>query len=177
MSAQPRYLLQDGTLGLRAPEPSDTEPYLAFRNDLGATGDLIGYIRGVPRHKVAEWIATIDNRGGITLTAVSLSDGKPIGYVNVSDLETVSGTCRIGLAVFAAADRGKGYGKRILALTLGYLKEWLNIRKVGLTVLADNKAAIALYEKCGFITEGTLKDEYYLDGQYRTALIMARFLR
>ena len=177
MSKPSHYLLQDGTLGLRAPEPGDTEAYLTFRNDLGAVGDLIGYVRGVPRHKVAEWIASIDNRAGITLTAVLLPDGRPVGYVNVSDLETVSGTCRIGLAVFAAADRGKGYGKRILDLTLGYLKEWLNIRKVSLLVLADNKAAIALYQKCGFVTEGTLKDEYYLDGQYRSALIMARFLR
>jgi len=177
MSKQSQYLLKDGTIGLRAPEPGDTEAYLAFRNDLGAVGDLIGYIRGVPRHKVAEWIATIDNRAGITLTAVALSDGRPIGYVNVSELETVSGTCRIGLAVFSAADRGKGHGKRMLHLTLGYLKDWLNIRKVSLTVLADNKAAIALYQKCGFATEGTLKDEYYLDGQYRSALIMARFLR
>jgi len=177
VSKQSQYLLQDGTLGLRAPEPGDTEAYLAFRNDLGAVGDLIGYVRGVPRHKVAEWIATIDNRAGITLTAVLLSEGRPVGYVNVGDFETVSGTCRIGLAVFSAADRGKGYGKRILDLTLGYLKEWLNIRKVSLIVLAGNKAAVALYEKCGFVTEGTLKDEYYLDGQYRTALIMARFLR
>lgn len=177
MSKQSQYLLQDTAIGLRAPEPGDTEAYLAFRNDLGAVGDLIGYIRGVPRHKVAEWIATIDNRAGITLTAVALSNGQPIGYVNVSELETVSGTCRIGLAVFSPADRGKGHGKRILDLTLGYLKDWLNIRKVGLTVLADNTAAIALYQKCGFATEGTLKDEYYLDGQYRSALIMARFLR
>lgn len=171
------FLLQDGTLGLRAPEPGDTDAYLAFRNDLGAVGDLIGYIRGVPRHKVAEWIATIDNRAGITLTAVLLSEGGPVGYVNVSDMETVSGTCRLGLAVFSASDRGKGYGRRIMDLVLAYLREWLNIRKVSLTVLADNKAAVALYENCGFVVEGKLKDEYFIDGSYRTALIMARFLR
>ncbi len=177
MTSRPQYLLRDDVLGLRAPEPGDTEAYLAFRNDLGAIGDLIGYIRGVPRHKVAEWIATIDNRAGITLTAATLSDGRPVGYVNVSDIETVSSTCRIGLAVFSEADRGKGYGRRVMDLMLGYLKEWLNIRKVSLIVLADNKAAVALYEKCGFAVEGTLKDEYFIEGTYRTALIMARFLR
>lgn len=177
MTAKSGYLLQDGVIGLRAPEPADTDAYLAFRNDLGAVGDLIGYIRGVPRHKVAEWIATIDNRGGVTLTAVSLSDNRPIGYVNVDDIDAVSATCRIGLAVFSPADRGKGYGRRIMDLMLGYCREWLNIRKVCLTVLADNTAAVALYEKCGFAVEGTLKDEYFLDGSYRTALAMALFLR
>lgn len=177
MTAKAGYLLQDEVIGLRAPEPADTEAYLAFRNDLGAVGDLIGYIRGVPRHKVAEWIATVDNRAGVTLTAISLSDDRPIGYVNVGDIDAVSGTCRIGLAVFSSADRGKGYGHRIMELVLGYCREWLNIRKISLVVLADNKAAVALYEKCGFVAEGTLKDEHFLDGRYRSALLMARFLR
>ena len=177
MTAKPGYLLQDDVIGLRAPEPADTEAYLAFRNDLGATGDLIGYFRGVPRHKVAEWLATVDNRAGVTLTTVDLSDSRPVGYVNVSDIDAVSGTCRIGLAIFAPAYRGKGLGRRIMDLMLGYCREWLNIRKVNLIVLADNKAAVTLYEKCGFVIEGTLKDEYFLDGRYRTALIMAHFLR
>ena len=48
---------------------------------------------------------------------------------------------------------------------------------MNLIVLADNKAAVSLYEKCGFVLEGTLTDEYFLDGRYRTALMMARFLR
>jgi len=177
MSRMPPHLLQDGILGLRAPEPSDADAYLAFRNDLGAAGDLIGFVRGVPAHKVREWIAGIENRATITLTAVLLSEQRPVGYVNVYDLEPVSGTCEMGLAVFAAEDRGKGYGRRIIGLTLDYLRGWLNIRKVSMTVLADNKPAIALYEKCGFAVEGTLKDHYYIDGAYRSALVMAKFLR
>lgn len=177
MSRTPPLLLQDGTLGLRAPEPGDAEAYLAFRNDLGAAGDLIGFVRGVPAHKVKEWIASIDNRATITLTAVLLSEQRPVGYVNVFDLEPVSGTCQMGLAVFAAEDRGKGYGRRIIEQVLAYLRDWMNVRKVCLTVLADNEAAVALYRKCGFAIEGTLKDQYFIDGAYRSAVLMARFLR
>ncbi len=177
MSRKPPLLLQDGTLGLRAPEPGDTDAYLAFRNDLGAAGDLIGFVRGVPAHKVKEWIATIDNRATVTLTAVLLADQRPVGYVNVYDQDTVSGTCQMGLAIFAPQDRGKGYGKRIIQLMLDYLRDWLNMRKVSMTVLADNKPAIALYETCGFVPEGALKDQYYIDGAYRSALLMAKFLR
>jgi RimJ/RimL family protein N-acetyltransferase len=177
MTGKPPHLLQDGTLGLRAPEPGDTDAYLAFRNDLGAAGDLIGFVRGVPAHKVREWIATIDNRATITLTAVLLAEQRPVGYVNVYDHDAVSATCEMGLAVFGAADRGKGHGKRMLELTLAYLRDWLNIRKVSMRVLADNEAAIALYKKCGFAAEGTLKDQYFIDGAYRSALVMAKFLR
>jgi RimJ/RimL family protein N-acetyltransferase len=29
---------------------------------------------------------------------------------------------------------------------------------------------------CGFEVEGTLKDHYFIDGRYRSALLMAKFL-
>jgi len=176
MSQARPLLLQDGTLGLRAPEPEDADAYQTFRNDLGAVGDLIGYVRGVPRHKIAEWIANIDNRAGVTFTAVLLSDHRPVGYINVGEVEPIAGTCQMGLAVFAPEDRGKGYGGRIMRLTLDYLRDWLKVRKVSLTVLLDNQAAIALYRMCGFEVEGTLKDQYFIDGRYRSALLMAKFL-
>lgn len=177
MSRNPPHLLQDDILGLRAPEPEDTEAYLAFRNDLGAVGDLIGFVRGVPAHKVRDWIAGINNRDTVTLTAVLRSDQRPIGYVNVDSFEPVSSTCELGLAIFSAQDRGKGYGRRIIELTLGYLHDWLNIRKVSMRVLSNNTAAVALYKMCGFEIEGTLKEQYFIDGAYRSALIMAKFLR
>lgn len=176
MSQPHPLLLQDGTLGLRAPEPEDAGAYQAFRNDLGAIGDLIGYVRGVPRHKIAEWIAKIDNKNTLTLTAVLLSDNRAVGYVNVGEIDQTAGTCQMGLAVFSPEDRGKGYGGRIMRLTLDYLRDWQKVRKVSLTVLLDNQAAIALYRMCGFEVEGTLKDQYFIDGRYRTALLMAKFL-
>ena len=176
MSQPHPFLLQDDVLGLRAPEPEDADAYQAFRNDLGAVGDLIGYVRGVPRHKIHDWIAKIDNKTTLTLTAVLRSDNRPIGYINVGEVEPKAGTCEMGLAVFAPEDRGKGYGGRIMRLTLDYLRDWLKVRKVSLTVLLDNQAAVALYRMSGFEVEGTLKDQYFIDGRYRSALLMAKFL-
>lgn len=176
MSQPHPYLLQDGVLGLRAPEPEDADAYQAFRNDLGAVGDLIGYVRGVPRHKIHDWIAKIDNKESLTLTAVLIGENRPVGYINVSEIEPLAGTCRIGLAVFAPEDRGKGYGGRMIRMILDYLRDWLKVRKVSLIVLLDNQAAVALYRMLGFEVEGTLKDQYFIDGRYRSALIMAKFL-
>src|ERR1700741_3425198 len=106
MSQPHPLLLKDDVLGLRAPEPEDAGAYQAFRNDLGAVGDLIGYVRGVPRHKIHDWIAKIDNKNTLTLTAVLLSDNRPIGYINVGEVEPKAGTCEMGLAVFAPEDGG-----------------------------------------------------------------------
>lgn len=176
MKRQYPLLLQDDILGLRAPEPCDTDAYQALRNDLGSVANLIGYVRGLPQNKIAEWIANIDNKIALTLTAVLLSDHRPVGYVHVGDIEPMGATCHIGLAIFVPADRGKGYGGRVLRLTLNYLRDWLKIRKVSLRVLVDNHAAISLYRQFGFEVEGTLKDQYFIDGRYRSVLLMSKFL-
>lgn len=176
MERQYPLLLQDEILGLRAPEPCDTDAYQALRNDLGSVANLIGYVRGLPQNRIAEWIANIDNKVALTLTAVLLNDHRPVGYVHVGDIEPTAGTCYLGLAIFVPADRGKGYGGRILHLTLDYLRKWLKIRKVSLRVLVDNDVAISLYRRFGFDTEGTLRDQYFINGSYRSVLLMAKFL-
>lgn len=51
---------------------------------------------------------------------------------------------------------------------------WLNISRIELTVFVDNAAAIALYKKFGFETEGTGKRFAFRDGQYVDIAYMAR---
>ena len=50
------------------------------------------------------------------------------------------------------------------------------LHKVWLTVHAGNAAAIAVYERCGFQTEGVLRDEFLLDGERVDALRMGVIL-
>lgn len=45
-------------------------------------------------------------------------------------------------------------------------------RKLSLRVLATNKRAIAFYQSCGFIEQGRLVDEFYLDGRYVDDILM-----
>ncbi len=43
----------------------------------------------------------------------------------------------------------------------------MGLHRVGLSVVADNKPAIRVYEKVGFQNEGVRKDSYHAeDGQY-----------
>jgi RimJ/RimL family protein N-acetyltransferase len=66
---------------------------------------------------------------------------------------------------------GKGYwGRGIGGLMLDRLIEWAKemgvIKKINLRVRTDNERAIALYEKKGFLHEGTRSKEIYIEGRY-----------
>ena len=49
----------------------------------------------------------------------------------------------------------------------------MNLNRLWLTVLADNPRAVRCYEKCGFVREGLLRQESFVDGKYRDVLMMA----
>ena len=71
--------------------------------------------------------------------------------------------------------RGRGLGRRLIDAALGQARE-RGFLRVELSVHADNAAAIALYEKVGFVTEGVLKRAVYIDGRFLDTISMAILL-
>ncbi len=79
----------------------------------------------------------------------------------------------LGMGV-AVSWQGKGVGSMLLAAALDVADNWMNLRRVELTVYADNEAAIGLYRKFGFETEGLMRDYAVRDGRWVDTLAMAR---
>ena len=101
-------------------------------------------------------------------------DGKLIGLaflIRQEDRRAHVGA--IGMGVHDAY-QGRGAGGALLAALLATADRWLGLRRVELTVFADNLRAIGLYEKHGFVREGLHRDFAFRDGVYIDALAMAR---
>ncbi|MBL7200004.1 MAG: GNAT family N-acetyltransferase [Anaerolineae bacterium] len=68
------------------------------------------------------------------------------------------------------------WGIGIASLLIDALLEWAKdgeiVKKIDLRVRADNDRAIALYRRKGFVVEGRLKKEIYLDGVFYDNLCM-----
>ena len=79
----------------------------------------------------------------------------------------------VGLGVREAHWR-RGVGSAILAALVDTADNWLDLKRLELTVYADNAPAIALYERFGFAREGTLRAYAYRAGRYADCLTMAR---
>jgi len=67
----------------------------------------------------------------------------------------------------------KGFGTDALRIVTRLAFEKMNLNRLWLTVLVDNPRAVRCYEKCGFIREGLLRQESYVDGKYRDVFMMA----
>jgi len=68
--------------------------------------------------------------------------------------------------------RGQGFGSQALQLLLRFGFKDLNLRKISLKVFADNVRAITAYEKNGFVHEGSLRKEVFVDGDYKDVICM-----
>lgn len=70
--------------------------------------------------------------------------------------------------------QGQGVGSALLAAAIDLADNWLGLHRIELHVYPDNAAGIRLYEKFGFVEEGTARDFAYRNGGFVDALAMAR---
>jgi len=61
---------------------------------------------------------------------------------------------------------GLGIGSLLLDALIEWAREGGVIKKINLRVRADNGRAIALYQSKGFVNEGTIRKEIFLNGTY-----------
>ena len=69
--------------------------------------------------------------------------------------------------------KGKGYGTEACKGLLRFAFRDLNLNKVFLYVLSHNAAAVRTFEKSGFVSEGSLHQEFFMAGKYEDALRMS----
>lgn len=80
----------------------------------------------------------------------------------------------VGMGV-ADSFTGRGVGTALLAELLSLADNWLNLTRLELTVFCDNAAAVHLYSKFGFETEGTHRGFAMRNGAFVDTYSMARF--
>ncbi|MFL9926728.1 GNAT family N-acetyltransferase [Herbaspirillum lusitanum] len=156
---------------IRAATPADVEGIAQLFN-------LPGFRNGTLRmpHQTVEqtrkWLETSAAAGGMNLIAVK---GQHI--VGQASLTRFVGrrshAAGIGMGVHDA-HCGEGIGSALLGELIEAADNWLAVQRLELTVFSDNQAAIALYRKFGFQTEGEHKAFAFRDGSYVDALCMAR---
>jgi putative acetyltransferase len=157
-------------LVIRAAGAADVPALTELANDPGYRS---GTLR-LPYQSVEETARILAALGARDQLLVAVHDGVVVGNAG---LHRQSGRRRhvatLGMGVRDAC-RGRGIGTALLRALLDLADNWLDLRRLELTVFTDNAPAIALYERQGFSREGTLRGYAFRDGIYVDALMMAR---
>ncbi len=144
---------------LRALDESDLEQTLRWHNDPGLYASLGDTFRFVGRAAEAEWLRV---KSGFLANEVNLAicrtaNDEHIGNIYLREINWVARKAVLHVFLGTGEHRGKGYGQQAVRLLLRHAFMDLNLRRVGLEVLANNAIAIHVYEKCGFSSEGRLR--------------------
>lgn len=99
-------------------------------------------------------------------------DGKPIGFIGLTDRNRRAGTAALGVNILDVDYLGKGYGRDAIDVFLGWAFRIQNYRRIGLEVLAVNERAVRAYRACGFVVEGRKRRNDYYNGEYVDTLVM-----
>ena len=82
----------------------------------------------------------------------------PIGDISYRNWDYRNRSVEFGMEIGEIGERSKGYGLDALTHFIDYLFDFLNLHRIELTTLSDNKRAINLYEKLGFNTIGFIRE-------------------
>jgi diamine N-acetyltransferase len=98
-------------------------------------------------------------------------DDELIGECELHFIDHYRATCQLGV-VLGREYWGKGFGQDAVRALVGFAFRDLNMRKVGLEVLADDERAVGAYRSAGFVEEGRLREHSWFEGAYHDALVM-----
>ncbi|WP_144142763.1 GNAT family N-acetyltransferase [Paraburkholderia sp. BCC1884] len=155
---------------LKACEPADME---AFADIMSLPGVRSGTLSNGYRR--TEQIAAWHKRrleGSVSVCA--WLDGRIVGHAGLELYRPsrAHGAC-LGISVHDDY-HGRGVGTALMQALTGSADGSLGLRRIELTVFADNVPAIALYRKFGFVEEGRSRAYAMRDGVLADALHMAR---
>lgn len=102
-------------------------------------------------------------------------DGRVVGIIGLHRqvIDRRRHVAEIGMAVHDDF-QNRGVGTALMTAVTDLSDNWLGLHRLELSVYTDNAPAIHLYEKFGFVIEGTMRDYAFRDGRYVDAHEMAR---
>lgn len=159
------------TIEIRKTEPTDAA---ALRDVYQSESTYSGTLQ-LPHPSLAMWQKRLSETPGHVHSWVALLEAEVVGNLGLMVCENARRrhVASLGMGVRDSA-QGQGVGSALMQTALNLADNWLNLKRLELTVYVDNERAIGLYRKFGFDIEGEAKAFAFRDGEYADAYYMAR---
>ncbi|MFE3113884.1 GNAT family N-acetyltransferase [Kitasatospora indigofera] len=135
---------------------------------------LTGTHEKISREALERWYASrAEHDDRLDLAIVERATGESVGEVVLANLDVHNRSCSFRIALFGRRSFGQGMGTEASRLILGHAFEAVGVHRVELSVYAFNPRARRVYEKIGFVHEGTRRNALHWDGEWIDAHTMA----
>lgn len=147
------------------------EEFATAVDSVAREGKYLAFLEGPPLEMSRDFV--MENIRDNWPHFVAVSNNRVIGWCDITSLHRPvfahSGSLGIGVL---AGYRNQGIGEALIRTALEKAKD-IGLTRVELTVRENNKPAIALYEKIGFIKEGFHKNAVRIGSKYENHISMA----
>ena len=174
-AAQPEYpadgrlpILRGERIYLRAGERTDIPTWVRWFNDRRTTRTLI-FLGPMGTASEEGWFTQmLEHQGNDRWFFVisRLEDDRSVGSIDLHGVDYRNGSSSLGIVIGDPADTGHGYGSDALRTLLTFGFDQLRLERIELEVYDFNERARRMYERVGFVHEGTSRHALYSDGAF-----------
>ncbi|WP_432411474.1 GNAT family N-acetyltransferase [Rasiella sp. SM2506] len=153
--------LQGTLIYLRALEPTDLDFLYQLENDENVwevSNTNKPFSKYVLKHYLQNSHRDIYEVKQLRLVICTAEENKVIGFIDLFDFEPKHQRVGLGIVIFDAQDRGKGYAAEALKIVEKYVSMHLKVHQLYANIIADNTRSIVLFEKAGYKKAGQKKD-------------------
>lgn len=162
------------TVVLRELQRTDLATINSWRSDRLVVDHLGSPFRHVGPEIDDRWFDEyLASRANNVRLAICVADDSIVGAAYLLNIDWVNRNAEFSIWIGVLAAQGKKIGEAATRLTLDHAFFDLNLERVYLEVLVENKRAIGLYRKIGFRDEGVRRRATFKRGAYRDMLAMA----
>lgn len=159
---------------LRALEPGDVDSLVRWVNDAAVTLYL-SQVAAYPttRNDGYRWLEELSGSHTDRVFAIETPDGRLIGSVGLHAIRWIDHKAELALMIGEKDCWNRGYGTWSVREMLRLAFTKMNLLRIYLRVASSHDAAIRVYRKCGFQTEGRLRKDRYIGRGYEDTLVMS----
>jgi RimJ/RimL family protein N-acetyltransferase len=140
-----------------------TSRFLAFRSPLSTPLEERFFDQMLETQGKTAWFFVIGR----------LEDDRPVGAIDLHAVDLTAGGAGLGVMIGDPDDTGRGYGADAIASLVDFGFGQLRLERIWLDVYDFNERARRVYERLGFVHEGTLRHAFFRDGRYADVHRMA----
>lgn len=168
--------LESGRVLLKELSASDMPAVNRWRNDPELVSHLASPYRFVNAETDRDWFESYQRSRSTQVRCCIWTLRRPhrrVGLVSLTGIDPVHRSAEFHVMIGEDRDRGAGLGTEATRLMLDHAFFNLNLHRVYLTVLEENRRAVAVYRKLGFKREGVLRQAAFKQGAYKDLVLFS----